>query len=49
MKKAFGELSKDEQNKFVRKYDQKVSDHMPIWLRLKFTETSNKQKADEIK
>ena len=49
MKKAFGELSKDEQNKFVRKYDQKVSDHMPIWLRLKFTETSNKRKADEIK
>mmetsp|Transcript_4007 Transcript_4007/g.5815 ORF Transcript_4007/g.5815 Transcript_4007/m.5815 type:complete len:406 (+) Transcript_4007:81-1298(+) len=47
-KKSFKELSKDEGRKFVRKYEHEVSDHMPLWIRLKFIETSNKRKFEEV-
>ena len=38
LKKRFHELAKAEANQLVRRYDFRVSDHMPIWIRLPLPE-----------
>lgn len=46
---SYKDLSKEEQTKLVKKYEHEVSDHMPIWIRLKFsTSPSKKRKAEEL-
>jgi hypothetical protein len=50
LKKTYGDLTTDEQKSLVKRYEFEVSDHMPLWLRLKFVEkkpTTNKRKAEE--
>ncbi len=49
-KKTFEELSRDEQRTLVKKYEHEVSDHMPLWLRLKFTKKPNtkKRRGEEL-
>ncbi len=34
LNKPFGDLSKQEKAVFVKRFEHKVSDHLPLWIRL---------------
>jgi len=42
--KTYKELSGSEQKALVKKYENKVSDHIPLWLRLKLPENEMKRR-----